>query len=336
MQTYLIIDANNILYRSFFAGLSQKRPNHLSGIGGFIDSIEEMQPANIDSSMAMHKALNYLNKYYKKYNCNDVVMVFDPLVSWRKVYTKNKQVAKTHKVYKAHRRENLTPSEKERLKIFDEHLNEFYALIKEKTGVITLRKHYIECDDFIARFTQNYKDDKHIIISSDKDFIQLLGNGNVTLINPDTDEPRDLAEWDYDSNFFMFEKCIRGDRGDNVLSSYPRIRQPKIVEAYKNDFVKTNIMNHEFTVDNMENGEVKQYTYKTADLFEENQLLMDLTKQPDYIKELIDDGITEALSTRGKYNHAAFLQFCTRNQMDNIIKDVTNYAALLSGRGNLR
>ncbi len=332
MNTYLILDVSNILYRSFFAGINDKRSSLVKDKLMYGDDITEA-PDNIDTEAALQKALGYMSKYYNKYSANDVVMVFDPEISWRKLYTRSKDIAKTHKIYKGNRRQNLTPSQAARFEIFDQHVNDFHKLIQEKTGVIALRKKYLEADDLIAYFTQKFKDDKHIIISGDKDFLQLLSNGNVTLINPDTDTPRDLSEWEYDANYFMFEKCIRGDAGDNVISSYPRLRSNKIKEAYTDKFKHTNIMKHTFIVEELKDNELKQHEYLTKDIFQENELLMDLTKQPDHIKIMLNEHITEAINNRGKYNYIDFLKYCGRNQLNNIINNVSTYSALLSGKG---
>jgi hypothetical protein len=207
-------------------------------------------------------------------------------------------------------------------------------MFKERSGLIALKRKYLEADDLIAGFVQKYPDDKHIIVSSDKDFIQLLSNGNVTLIDPHSDKPRSLEEWDYDAGYFIFEKCFRGDIGDNVQSSYPRLRATKIKAAYTDEFAKANIMNHTFGVEELDTeGKLKTYTYKTKDLYEENQLLMDLTKQPEYIRELIDSTIEIAINNRGKYNYFEFVKFCGKYELIAILNNVSKYSALLSGKG---
>src|SRR6185312_11010485 len=273
MNTYLLLDLSNLVYRHFFAN------NKPTG-------------SEFDIEMCYLATLNTLAKYHREYNANDVVAVFDMPNSWRKLYTKDKDVCKTHKIYKANRRQNLTESEKRKLAELDNHLDELANLFIEKTGLIVLRRKYLEADDLIAGFVQKFKNDKNIIISSDKDFIQLLDNGNVTLIDPLSGKARDLSEWDHDAKYFMFEKCFRGDSGDNVQSSYPRLRSEKIKRAYTDNFIRANLMNHQFVVETIDtNGVLKQKEYITKELFEENQLLMDLTKQPEYIRELMDKTI---------------------------------------------
>lgn len=317
MNTYLIMDASNLVYRTFFANLKGQGSDQ-----------------SLDVGISYLSSLQTLAKYHRQFNANDIVIAFDMPNSWRKAYTKDKDYCVTRKIYKGHRRQNLTESEKRRLADLDTHLQELSDMFKTQTGLITLKRKHLEADDLIAGFVQKYKDDKHVIVSSDKDFLQLLSNGNVTLIDPATDKARDLSEWDYDAKYFMFEKCFRGDIGDNVQSSYPRLTSKKIKEAYVDEFKRANILNHAFVVEKIgEDSQLQTVNYATKDLFEENQLLMDLTQQPEYIRELIDTTIDDAVANRGKYNHFNFIKFCGKHELVTILNNVERFASLLSGKG---
>lgn len=290
---------------------------------------------DLETDLIFHKIFNSLNKFYKKYNAHDVIVVFDSK-SWRKIYTSDENEDKvTHKKYKGHRRANLTESKKIKLGIIDSQLNEFYEVLKSQTGLIVLKEKYLEADDLIGGWVQRFHDHKNIIISSDKDFIQLLVNGNVTLIDPLTDKPRDLLEWEDDAAYFMFEKCFRGDVGDNVINAFPRLRSNKIKEAYTDEFKRTNIMNNSFIIESLDDsGTLIKHTYRTGDLYDENKLLMDLTCQPDYIKELIDQSITNAIENRSSFNYFNFLKFLGKHELQAIIKDVDKFVPLLMGTGS--
>jgi 5'-3' exonuclease len=196
-----------------------------------------------------------------------------------------------------------------------------------------LKAKYLEADDLIAGYTQKFKDDHHIVISSDKDFIQLLGNPNVVLIDPFSDKPRDLSEWDNDAKFFMFEKCFRGDAGDNVQSSYPRIQIKKIKQAYTDEFTRANVRNHKFVVEFLdEKGELKNHTYECGKLFDENKLLMDLSEQPEYIRELIDNTITNAIENRGKFDYHKFIKFLGKYELNRVLEDAEKFVQLMTGK----
>lgn len=304
---------SNLVHRTFFA--------------------EAEEDLETTVSMCYLRAFNSLSKYYRQYSANDIVCVFDSPSSWRKIYTKDKENCITRKLYKGNRRQNLTESKKHKLFELDNHLDKLHALFKEHSGMIVLRKKYLEADDLIAGFVQKYKDDKNIILSSDKDFIQLLDNGNVSLIDPASDKARTLAEWDYDAKYFLFEKCIRGDLGDNVQSSYPNVRSTKIKLAYTDNFLKANLMNHEFTVELLEGEAVKPHKYTTQKLFDENEMLMDLAKQPEGIRQLIDEALIDAENNRGKFDYVSFIKFCGKYNLNVILSDFSRYTGLLSGKG---
>ena len=314
MKTHLLLDVSNLVYR---VALSQP------------------DDTDTDVGVAINKALLSLNKFYKKYNAHDVIVVFDSPKSWRKSWTSEKNEDRvTHKVYKAHRRKNLTQSKLAKLQAIDSQLNDLYEMFKVQTGLVVLKEPHLEADDLIAGYVAKFEHDKHIVVSADKDFIQLLSNGNVTLMDPLTEKPRDLAEWEHDAAYFMFEKCLRGDIGDNVQSAYPNLRSKKIKEAYTDEFTRTNIMNHTFVVESLDDeGKLQEHKYTTKDLFEENKLLMDLFYQPDYIKELMDESITKSIQDRGTFNYFSFLKFLGKHDLQAILKDVDKFVPLLSGKG---
>ena len=71
----------------------------------------------------------------------------------------------------------------------------------------------LECDDTIATlvFKHHNEGDESTIISSDSDFIQLLGNMNGKLYNPVRKQFIEPPEYDY-----VIWKALRGDATDNI------------------------------------------------------------------------------------------------------------------------
>lgn len=311
MKKYLIIDASNILYRTFFA------------------HIKEALDVNI--GMCHHITLSTVNKYYTNTKADEVIMVFDDY-SWRKAYTADLSNCVTYKKYKGTRRKDMSPSDKAKMEQFDSHIEEFINLFRERTRVVVLHKKYLEADDLIAGFIQAHPEDQHILVSADKDFMQLLVRNNLKIIDPMTDKERTLAEYNHDPDFFMYEKCLRGDTGDNVMSSYPRLRSNKIVESYRDPLLRTNIMQNKFKVlvNDPKGGVPLEMEYITQDVFDENVLLMDLTAQPDFIRKLIDKGIEEGLTNRGKFNYLEFLRFCGKYELHNIRDKIDLFVPMLS------
>lgn len=314
MRKSLIIDANNLLYRTFFAQ---------------IDEAEDIVIA-----MCHHSALWSMQKYYNEYPADDVVVAFDSY-SWRKLYTKNLDECVTYKKYKGHRRQNLTPSQQKKLDKFDQHVNEFGEMLKSQTSLLVLQEKYLEADDLIAGYIQRNPDMKHVLITSDKDYIQLLGKNNLTIIDPDSGKPRSLKDWNDDPEFFMFEKCLRGDTSDNVMSAYPRLRSKKILEAYSDEYAKTNIMNHKFKVlVNKDDGSIEEQNFSTQEVFEENNMLMNLEARPENIRALIEKSIQKSLENRSSFNYFKFVKFCGKHQLQNILDKVDRFVPMLSNKSN--
>jgi hypothetical protein len=130
----------------------------------------------------------------------------------------------------------------------------------------------------------------------------------------------------------MFSKCIRGDAGDNVMSSYPRLRQTKIREAFLDPFKRENIMQNEFkSLENID-GEVKEMVYKTREVFKENEILMDLEKQPGFIREAINETINDEIQKQNCFDYISFLRFCSKNKLNNILDKAEKFVPMLSGK----
>lgn len=303
MKTYLVLDASNLLHRTFFAGYQAN--------GGDDHTM---------AGLALHSAFTTLNKYFNKFNPTKVICTFDRS-NWRKEYTKS-DLCISGQLYKGTRRQDMTPGEQHRYNLFQEHITEFEEIVRKRTSMVCLAADMLEADDLMAMFPEMYPEDRVIVISADKDLIQLLKFPNVTLIDPITDKPRtcDDVEW------FMFLKCIRGDRGDNVASAYPRVRETKVREAFEDEFARLTMMNHTYkTMRGDEEVEVR-----VGDMFEENELLMDLYKQPAPVRKLMRKTIEEGMEDPGKYSHFHFIKFCNKHDLKKIVEKVDNYLKMLS------
>ena len=263
---------------------------------------------------------------------DDVVVCFDT-TSWRKEWTKDLSKCVTNKKYKGFRRAEQTPKQKELFRMLDEHIDEFAAMLAKMSSILVLRRDLLEGDDLIAAYVQMHRDDANIVISGDKDMMQLLRYPGVQVINPADSEPRTLDDYEGNADIFMFEKCIRGEAkaNDNIQSSYPRLLKTKMFKAFDDPFIRENIMNHTFIQhEELPDGSHGDVEYTTRDLFNENVILMDLRRQPKVIKKLMVKTVLAAKENRGKYNHIRFLQFCSRHDLENILTRVEEFVPLLT------
>ena len=300
---YMVLDISNLLYRTYYAN---KNEDELTIAG-----------------LAQHQALLTLNKYYNLYKPDKIVMAFDRK-NWRVGYTLS-EACVSGKKYKGNRRKDMTEKERSKYEKFLEHLNQFEVLMKDYTSIICLAADGLEADDLVAGFVQKFASPENeiIAISTDKDYIQILGHENTKLIDPATGKERTLEDWDGDAELFMFEKCIRGDAGDNVQSAYPRVRKTRIIKAWNDPLERVNMMEETWT------NQLGK-TMLVKEVFKENELLMDLEKQPKEWRILMDDTIDENMENPGKFSLFQFMKYLGKFEMKKVAKNVTTYADMLS------
>ena len=166
-----------------------------------------------DENMIRHMILNSIRMYNKKYRdeYGQMVICADGMNTWRKDY---------FPLYKAHRKKNRTESDQDWNEIF-RILNLVRDEIKENLPYKVLHLEGLEADDIIGSLvlkTQEFGQSEPImIISSDKDFIQLQKYSNVKQYSP----IQKKMVSDPNPRSYMFEHIMRGDKGDgipNVLS----------------------------------------------------------------------------------------------------------------------
>jgi len=296
----VVVDVPNIFWRTVSAHSGQYSGNSEEKAG-----------------LALHSCLVTLHKYYKKLQPDQLAVVFEGNNNWRKSYTSSENcVSKLG--YKANRIKDPSMAH-----LFDV-LNDFKTLAENHTSIVCLQNNLVEGDDLIGGFVQYYPGDKITILSGDKDFTQLLKHENVTLLNPDKDVERTCD----DPLFFMFEKCIRGDGGDNVRSSYPNVRKKRLEKAWSDPYEMTLLMNETWTKYNPQTDENE--TFKVKDLFEENKLLMDLEAQPENIKLTIRDTIENAVNNVGKFNLFAFNKFLGQHDLKAIGKNSKQFVNMFT------
>ena len=311
-MTYILVDSLNMFYRA----------RHV--VRG--DDIETK------IGMAYHIMFSAINKAWKDFNGSHVVFCFEGR-SWRKdhftPYKANRKVA----------RDALTPREQEEDQKFFEAFDELKDFIERRTNCTVLQHKQCEADDFIARFIQNHPDDKHVIISSDSDFYQLI-NENVTQYNgitnqhicidgvyndrgkPVIDKKTKEQKQIGDPEWLLFEKCIRGDTSDNVFSAYPGARKKGtknkvgLLEAFedKNDkgFNWNNFMLQKW-VDH------EGVEHRVLDDYQRNMELIDLTAQPAPIKQALDETIVtqvQRVPNTGVGIH--FMKFCGKHDLQRV------------------
>ena len=321
--TMLVFDATNIIHRTFFAQEGSKNKGGASkftATGLQADENGITQDVQL-AGLAHYVALATLNKYYNRFNPDKVVLTFDRS-NWRKQYTKSNKCI-SGAVYKGTRRQNMTDKQQDAFNRFCEHINEFEDLVRQHTGMVVLSGELLEADDLIGGVVEEFVDEYNIVIvSADQDLMQFLRYENVSLIDPASGNPRSLVDYNMDADFFLFQKCIRGDVGDNVKSAFPKVRMTRIEKAYSDPFEYDKLMKEEWI-----NADGKKMV--VGELFKENKLLMDLQAQPPEIKEHIIATVREGFENPGKYNHFSFLKFCGKFGLRKVADSLHVYQRML-------
>jgi hypothetical protein len=323
----MVFDISSILYR---VAAVQKAKNY--------DNL----PAEDLVGLCMHVSLQSIKRWYEKYHPDKVIFAFDSANNWRKKYTAARSVT-IPKQYKENRVVDPTMAHLYKL------LGEFYETMKAHTSISCIKVETLEADDIIAGYAQKFASPDHtvLILSSDKDFIQLLKNPNVKLINPEDGKLRNQpGDKHYEENldYWLFVKCVRGDAGDNVHSAFPKVRETKIKAAFDDEFARTNFMNEQWgdyseeeakiLVENKLFNTVDEVLalkkYRVGDLFEQNKTLMSLFDQPAEIRSLLFSEIEKQLSTTSTYNHFHFLTFCGKYKLEKVADDAAKFLSLFS------
>jgi len=294
--------------------------------------------------MALHLTLASVNQVVRNYKIDHVVFCLEGR-SWRKEF---------YKPYKAHRKLDesaMTDAEIEENKMFWETYEIFTTFLREKTNVSVLREPNAEADDLIARFIHLHPNDTHYIISSDTDYVQLI-NKNVHQYNgisnelitlegyfkdngkPVVDKKTKENKLLEDPEYQLFKKCMRGDATDNVFSAYPGVREKGsknkvgLFEAYadrnKQGFNWNNMMLQRW----QDHDGVE---HRVRDCYERNRTLIDLTAQPDDVKNRVDTAIREGVRVKTTPQVGIhFMKFCGKYELNKISEQAEAYARWLN------
>jgi len=321
---YLLVDTANTFFRARHAAHRQS------------DTWDKL-------GFAIHVTLNSVSKAFRDQKATHVIFCLEGR-SWRKDF---------YAPYKANRavaRAALTESEAEEDKLFWETFDTLKDFLSNRTNCTVLQHPDLEADDLIAGWIQAHPHDHHTIVSSDTDFYQLLSE-NVNQYNgiadelhtiqgifdkkgapvkdKKTKEPKVIP----DPKWILFEKCMRGDPTDNVFSAYPGVRKVGsknkvgLTEAFADKdakgFAWNNIMLQRWTDHN-------DVEHRVLDDYQRNVTLVDLTAQPEEVKEKIVGTIQgNSVALNRPMVGAQFLKFCGKYDLIKMADMADSYVRFL-------
>jgi len=256
-----------------------------------------------DLDFVRHSVLNSLRMYRSKYTdeYGELVICCDDRKSWRKEY---------FPLYKASRKSTRDSSPLNWSQIF-ECFDTIKSELKTTFPYKCLQVESCEADDIIGVVSRNISGgEKVMIISSDKDFIQ-LHNDNVKQWSPVNKKIVNGEE----PNKYLFEQILRGDKSDgipNILSSddciVNGIRQRPITKKYIDNFVIHNVH-----LNNRTDEEIRN--------FHRNQKLIDLKETP---KDL-SDKIWRKYLQEPEGQRRDLLNFFIEKKLTNLIETIGDF-----------
>ena len=223
-----------------------------------------------DEGMVRHMILNSLRMYRMRFKeeYGELILCFDSRHYWRRDHFPN---------YKAGRKKSREDSNLDWDAIFS-CLNDIKQELKDYFPYKHLEVYGAEADDIIATLCLEleYDNGKTLILSGDKDFIQLHRFTNVTQYSPITKKFINGI----DPQQYLDEHILKGDSSDgvpNVLSPdntfVDGLRQKPLGKKKIAEWTGEILMPVEMAIPQ---GEVKRN-------FQRNQQLIDLSKAPEEI-----------------------------------------------------
>ena len=268
-----------------------------------------VQRLDVEENLLRHMILNSIRMYRQKFQneYGEIVIVADGQANWRRdVFPQ----------YKYKRRKSRDESKIDWNEAF-RIINMVRDEIRDHFPYKVMHEPNCEADDVIARLaleTQEFgKHEPIMIISADKDFIQLHKHGNVKQYSPIT---RKMVSHE-DPVLYLREHIFRGDAGDgvpNVLSSDDTfIDEDKKQTPLSKKKIQTWLDDY----DNLENVMPSQ-AYRN---YQRNKKVIDLEEIPEEVKTKILDKYNSLKPTP----NMKALNYLIVNRMNNLVESVGDF-----------
>lgn len=251
MTGTLIIDGNNLIHRTYWTAKNQAIRTNTA------DTPEQI------GNLHIYFTLNAIFSYVTKFQPNRTIVVWDEKPDYR--VNERKTIFND---YKGGRSNDASPHKN----------NNVIKSILRTLGISSIFPRELEADDIVAYICKSF-DGQKMIVSVDKDFIQLI-DSNTSLYDPirkvEYNNTNLSALIGYDSVDSWFTiKCLTGDKSDNV-PGIPKFGKAKIKKYLQ--------------------GEI-HLTESEQEIYERNNSLFNLNKvmnnqeEREYYKSQIDNTV---------------------------------------------
>jgi len=240
-----------------------------------------------DESMLRHMILNSLRMYNKKFRneYGQMILCCDGANNWRREYFPQ---------YKANRRKGREESDFDWAEAF-RIMHKVKDEIKENFPYKVIHIDGCEADDIIGTMVQHTQEfgqyEEVMIVSSDKDFLQLQQYDNVRqwshMQKKEIKDPHPKVN--------LIDKILSGDAGDGV----PNILSHDDTFVNGDRQVPLSKKKKLAIIEDITNGELL-YAASWYRNYCRNETLIDLTKTPDELQEKIIDEFWITVNNSGK------------------------------------
>ena len=270
-------------------------------IANILQEIKQLK--KIEPLLVKHMILSTLLFYRRKFKdqYGDLVICCDSKRSWRK---------DIFPFYKANRKSNRQKDDIDWNGIF-EVINSLTDDLVKQFPYAVIRVDQAEADDIIGTLSKNYyRDQKIMIVSSDKDFLQLQKYFNVDQYSP---TQKKLLQ-SKDPNGYLREHIMKGDRGDGV-PNFLSDDDTFVTDKRSKKILKTKLEAWK-TLDPIEFCDEKMLRG-----WKRNEQLVDLTHTPIDIKQkIVDKFDTYEYNRRDK-----LLNYFIQNKLRNLIEHIGDF-----------
>ena len=256
----------------------------------------------VDEDMVRHMILNSIRNYIMQFKSDyvesdaDVILAWDSKHYWRRDY---------YPQYKASRRKGRQESDLDWNEIFGV-TNKIRDEIKENLPYKSVEVYGAEADDIIAIVSNSY--DKVMIVSSDKDFIQ-LHKENIKQWSPVTKQEVN----GHDPDTYIKEHVLKGDSGDGV----PNVLSP---DHTFTDGLRQKPLGKK-RIEKMINENMNDWSDEVKRNYQRNYKLINLQNIPkDIESNIIDEVDKSSCGDRSK-----LLNYFTVNKLKTLTENIGDF-----------
>ena len=284
----ILVDYNQVILASLFASIG----NHYD--------------VGVDENLIRHMFLNSVRANRKKFTeqYGEIVICADGKNTWRR---------EAFPYYKANRKKSREESEMDWNALFT-IMNNIRDELKEFFPYKVLHLDHCEADDIIGTIIHEHGSELNIgsepflILSGDKDYIQLQTYANVAQYDPVR------KRWIKNANpqKYLTEHILRGDTGDGVPNILSADNSLAIGERQKAMTAKR-IDLYSAGTENMDEETLRRY--------HRNKMMIDLKEIPNKFKQLI----LEEYNRDKEVGREQLFNFFVKKKLKNLVSDIQDF-----------